>query len=510
MVEVSRTARVIQNAKIALIFYCLILVLQFFSRKVFLDCLGSELLGLNTTAQTLLQFLNLAESGIGAAVAFALYKPLNLGNRQEINEILSVQGWFYRRVGIAVLFGSVVLMLFFPLIFCKAKIPLIFSFVTYIVFLIGALLSYFINYNIVLLSADQKEYLITIPTQGVRVLKVIVQIFVVWKLAHGYVWWLVVEVLSAFITSVIMLRVMKHEYPWLKSNITLGKNIRWKYSFLLTKTKQLFFHKIGGYVLTQTTPLVIYAFSTLTTVAIYGNYWVIVLGCVVFMDALSRGFNASVGNLVAEGDKSKIKIVFWEILTFKIFLAGGICYGIVCLSESFICLWVGHEYVMDRYAMIIMTAIYFIHMHRTSDIFLSAYGLFSDIWAPIIQSALSLFFSVTFGYFWGLVGIFIGVLIAQIIIVNTWKVLFLYKRGFNESIREYLIKYTVKIILLCLVYFLITPVINVFIFQVSTLFDWIKCAMLYIAFYVVSAGCLFYIFDSSFRSLVKRFIKVIV
>lgn len=77
MAEVSRTDRVIQNAKVALFFYCINLVLQFFSRKIFLDYLGAELLGLNTTAQNLLQFLNLAESGIGAAVAFALYKPLS-------------------------------------------------------------------------------------------------------------------------------------------------------------------------------------------------------------------------------------------------------------------------------------------------------------------------------------------------------------------------------------------------------------------------------------------------
>lgn len=163
MAEVSRTARVIQNAKVALFFYCINLIFQFFSRKIFLDYLGAELLGLNTTAQNLLQFLNLAESGIGAAVAFALYKPLIQGNQKEINEILSVQGWFYRWVGVVVLLGSAILMIFFPWIFAKAQITLVFAYATYLAFLIGALLSYFVNYSIVLLSADQKDYLITIP-----------------------------------------------------------------------------------------------------------------------------------------------------------------------------------------------------------------------------------------------------------------------------------------------------------------------------------------------------------
>ncbi len=47
----------------ALVFYFINLILQFFSRKIFLDYLGAEVLGLNTTATNLLQFLNLAELG---------------------------------------------------------------------------------------------------------------------------------------------------------------------------------------------------------------------------------------------------------------------------------------------------------------------------------------------------------------------------------------------------------------------------------------------------------------
>ena len=76
MVAESRTAKSLRNAKVALLFYFLNLVLQFFSRRIFLDYLGSEVLGLNTTAQNLLGFLNLAELGVGSAVAYNLYKPL--------------------------------------------------------------------------------------------------------------------------------------------------------------------------------------------------------------------------------------------------------------------------------------------------------------------------------------------------------------------------------------------------------------------------------------------------
>ena len=72
----SRTSKSVKNSSVALVFYFINLILQFFSRKIFLDYLGAEVLGLNTTATNLLQFLNLAELGVGAAIACTLYKPL--------------------------------------------------------------------------------------------------------------------------------------------------------------------------------------------------------------------------------------------------------------------------------------------------------------------------------------------------------------------------------------------------------------------------------------------------
>ena len=86
MVTDSRTSKSIKNSLVALAFYFINLVLQFFSRKVFLGYLGAEILGLNTTATNLLQFLNLAELGIGSAIACTLYKPLLEKDTVAIND----------------------------------------------------------------------------------------------------------------------------------------------------------------------------------------------------------------------------------------------------------------------------------------------------------------------------------------------------------------------------------------------------------------------------------------
>ena len=78
-----------------MIFYFLTLVLSFFSRKIFLDCLGADFLGLTGSLGSLLGFLNLAELGIGTVVGYTLYKPIYDQDQQKINEIIS----YYEQVG---------------------------------------------------------------------------------------------------------------------------------------------------------------------------------------------------------------------------------------------------------------------------------------------------------------------------------------------------------------------------------------------------------------------------
>ena len=93
MQQESRVKKSLLNARVNLIFYFLTLALAFFSRKIFLDGLGADFIGLTSTLGNLLAFLNLAESGVSAAIAVVLYAPLFEHNEQKIKEIVSVMGY---------------------------------------------------------------------------------------------------------------------------------------------------------------------------------------------------------------------------------------------------------------------------------------------------------------------------------------------------------------------------------------------------------------------------------
>ena len=452
MSESSRTAKSIKNAKVALIFYFINLVLQFFSRKVFLDYLGAEVLGLNTTAQNLIGFLNLAELGIGGAIAFTLYKPIYEKNTQVINEIVSVQGWLYRRVAYVVIAGACILMCFFPLIFEKAKVPMWYTYGSFTVLLISTLLGYFVNYRQIVLTADQKEYKITLNTQGFKIIKVLLQIAAICCLSNGYVYWLVLELMMSFTTAVALDRLLKKEYPWLKPTPSIGRKIKRKYPEIITKTKQVFYHQVAGVVLQQTSPMVIYAYTSLTLVAIYGNYMLIIVGVTLLLNA----------------------------------------------------------YVLEQPAFILLLIIAFINLTRINDVFLAAYGLYQDTWAPITEAVLNLGLSILLGYYWGIIGVLWGILISLLIIVCGWKPFFLYKYGFKESIREYLIYYLKYIFLIVVSCICVTYILNFFPILSSTSYGkWLFHCFVLISTYSVFSLILFICFDRFSRFYLYRIVSLL-
>ena len=81
----NRTHRTIQNSRTSLLLFLFQIFIGFYSRKIFLDHLGAEVLGINTTLGNILSFLNLTELGIGIAMTTSLYKPITNQDQEAIS-----------------------------------------------------------------------------------------------------------------------------------------------------------------------------------------------------------------------------------------------------------------------------------------------------------------------------------------------------------------------------------------------------------------------------------------
>ncbi len=445
----SRTKRTIQNSKVSLILFVIQIFVGFYSRRVFLDCLGDEIIGLNTTLGNILSFLNLAELGIGIAMATALYRPLHDGNRNEIIDIITVQGILYKRIAMLLCGLSIPVIITLPFIFPSTECGILYVYVAYIVFLSGSIFSYLWNYRQVLIQADQKNYKLDPWINAVRFAKIFLQIALLLCTPFGIWGWIFAEFAGNVVGIFAINYVMKKEYPWLHKSKESAKTLLQRHQILLKKTKQLFVHKIGGFVLTQPSPLVIYAFVSLTMVTYYSNYMMLIGYCQTLLRVIFSGMGASIGNLIAENNKRHTMEVFWELFTSRIWITGVACFALYITIGPFVSLWIGSKYLLGESTLLLLIITMFISISRSViDSFREAYQLFGDIWAPIAEACINLGGSILFGYLWGLNGVLLGVNLSLVIIILLWKPYYTFRYGMKSSVIPYFIQFALHLAVL--------------------------------------------------------------
>ncbi len=427
----ERVSKSIKNAEVNLIFYFLTIFLAFFSRKIFLECLGAEFIGLNGTLSNILGYLNLAELGIGGSIGYLLYKPLQQNKKNDITEILSVFGYLYNWIGSIILGAGIVISLFFPLIFENTPLGLGIVYFSFYSILGSSLIGYFINYRQILLSADQKNYLVAIYTQTANIIKTLLQIYLAYYYKNLYLW-VAIELLFGIIGCIILNWKINKEYPWLKTDKTKGRTLLKKYPRTLTYTRQIFIHKIKDFLIYRSDELFIFLFVSLKMVAFYGNYTMVITKIGQLFSSILGSMEASIGNLVAEGNKENIMKVFWEITTIRHFVAGFLCFSIYHFIEPFISLWLGSEYILSREILILLVLSLYIGTSRGSvDMFNAAHGLFADTWTAWLELIMTIVITLVGGYFWGIAGILLNKVITTTLIGLFWKPYYLFHSGLH-------------------------------------------------------------------------------
>ena len=501
----ERVHKSIKNAKVNLIFYFLSLFFAFFSRDIFLQCLGAEFIGLTGTLGNILGYLNLAELGVGGAISFFLFKPIQSHDREKINEIISVFGFLYRKIGLFILFAGILVSCFFPFIFSKEDIGMGIVYFSFYSFLGSSLIGYFINYRQILLTADQKNYVVAIYFQSAGLVKTALQIFLAYYYRNLYVW-VAIEFIFGIIGCIVLNWKINKEYPWLKTNVQSGNLLLKKYPEILKNTKQIFIHKIKDFLLTRSDEIMIYAFVSLKMVAYYGNYTMIISKLAQLFTTTLDSVRAGVGNLVAEGNMANIMKVFWELMVIRYFIAGFMVFSLYFLIEPFISLWIGSQYLFGNTILILlMVNLYIMQSRGVVDMFNHAYGLYADTWSAWVELLLNVAITVVIGIKYGIIGLLLGKIVSTFVIVVLWKPIYLFSQGFHISVLVYwkgVIRYNlIFIISFCVVY--------VFISYLSlspgkTVLSFIKYGFYLVSMYLIINIPLFYFLGYGTKNFIKR------
>ena len=500
----SRTTKAILNAKYNLLFLIINIVIAFFSRKVFIDCLGTQFLGLSSTLQSLLSFLSLAELGIGTAIGVSLYKPLADDDKKSINEIVSVLGYYYRNIGLFILIVGVIISFFLPYIFEGEEISYVVVYLTFYAFLISTLVTYFLNYRQTLLSSDQKNYVVTKYIQTANVAKLLIQMVVAYLTSNVYAW-IIIELLFGFLACIILNLRINKTYPWLVSKVSIGKEKKSNYTHIKSYTKQLFIQKVAGFTANQISPLLIFSFVSLDMVTCATNYTTLLSKLTMFSNSIFFSTDAAIGNLIVSKDKNSIVDVYKEMFSMYFFLAIFFSYMLFFMMEPFIGLWLGKQFILGKIVLLLYVINFFVCQYTGATWqFLNGYGLFKDVWASISEMGIYLLFALLGGYLWGLEGILLAAALSKVSIHVFWKPYFLFTQGFCVSIWIY-----VKMLIrhLCVYSFILLLCEPLRIMLLIEFDDWtswiINSVILFIVFLVIAFPIL-YLTIPQFKSLFER------
>ena len=308
----ERVHRSVMNVKVGMLFYLLSLPLAFFSRKIFLDCLGAEFIGLTNMLMNIMSYLSVAELGIGLSISYFLYKPLQEDNHEKINEVMSMLAYLYRCIGFIIGGIGLIISLFFPWWFDNLGTGLFLVYFAFYSFLASSMTGYIFNYKNILVGANQKQYLVSAFFQSIAIVQSLVQIILAYYYRNLYLW-VVVGLVFTIIGVIIFNYRIRQLYPWLQINLAEGRKNLKKYPDVLKKTRQIFARKIKDLILYRSDDIFVGSFVSVTAVAFYSNYTMITYKLIYLLNILSDGFSAGIGNLLAEGNEKNIIKVFWEL-----------------------------------------------------------------------------------------------------------------------------------------------------------------------------------------------------
>lgn len=388
-------------------------VINLIKMRIFINYLGNEQNGIYQFYAQFFSYFTLIEAGLEMAVYSTLFKYLVNKEYDQVNAIIKGARVYWRRIGILCLIVGAVLLPIAPLMVRDAPS------IWFVIFIQGMYsarisLSYFFAGPQAVAMADNRGYLIiTIDSIGITLTSIgaIIIAFV----SQNLLYIVSFELLAMLIFVAVKFHYVNSKFEWL--NLKYKKQALFNFKSAMKGTSII---KITDMIVNNTdltTVMLLLGSAASSGFSIYNNFALLLV--MIFGTSLISTMQSFLGKkfadiTVSESDK-KSQVAILKGINFLVIV---IIVPLITLTlNPFVGLFYGEEMVEGSlFYIVFITFIYFKLLrtpYSTLKVSLGNYNRFSKI--AMINAVLNIILSVTFTYFWGLLGVLLGTTISYIL-----------------------------------------------------------------------------------------------
>ena len=339
----SRKKYTLLNTSFGIANRCVVLITNFVLRTIFINYLGIEYTGVSAVFTDILTILSFAELGIGSAITYSLYKPIEQNDYKEIASIMHLYKIAYRLIAVFIFLVGFVLAPFINLIVpCSPNIVEDIRLI-FLLYVFNSASSYLLIYKSSLLVASQQGYYQSLINSGTHIAKAVVQTILIIELKN-FILFLIIEILFNVLNNIVVsyfadrcfYMIRKYPYESLSKDRIFG---------ILKNVKALSIYRICGVITNGLTSMLVSALVSIEMVGYVSNYTLVIQQIYTFTLQFFNAATASIGNLAASKDKHRQETVFETLF----------CYGAMffcifavvlfnVLNDFIVDIWLGKQY----------------------------------------------------------------------------------------------------------------------------------------------------------------------
>ena len=414
-----KTKRTALNMVTDVIPLLIVSLLGIFKVKLFIEYLGNETMGLYNLFNNIMIYVSLVDGGLASAVLYSL---------------LSGAMQTFSKIGMIV-FGIAFVVSFFVIFLIKdCQFDYWYIVVTFLLFSLSNVISYFFVPHKELLEVKEKKYLYNLIYQGGQIVLSVAEI-VMLVMGFKFAYILIMHSVVRLLSHLVEVYVCKKEFPEVK---IFNKKKDFGFKKMLPS---LIFHKICGLVSSNVDTIIISSFLGLGYVAIYSAYSYIITMMKNILGKLSGSMTAIVGNALVKS-REKMYDIYMEFDSMLFYIATIVCVPLTLAIDGFISIFYEGKIETAFFIAISFVLILFTFVIKLGTIvFVNADGLYKETkHCAIVDASINLVLSLTLVHFIGIPGVLLATAISVLVAEYGLKAIVVHKHCFNRSSFDYFVK----------------------------------------------------------------------